>query len=83
MEKITIKVEGMKCGMCEAHVCDVIRKTVPSAKKVKATRIRNEANFFTAKEVDKDALIKAISDMGYGVGDVSVEPYKRRFLFGK
>lgn len=83
MNKITIKVEGMKCGMCEAHVCDVIRKAVPSAKKVKATRARDEATFLSEVEVDKEALSRAIEDMGYTVGDVIKQPYKRRFLFGK
>ena len=39
MIKTTIKIEGMMCGMCEAHVCDAIRKAVPYAKKVKASHI--------------------------------------------
>lgn len=83
MEKITIKVEGMMCGMCEAHVCDVIRKAVPSAKKVSASRLRNEATFVTDKEVDKEALEKAITDMGYTFMFFSSEPYKKRGLFAK
>ena len=29
MFKTTIKVDGMMCGMCEAHVSDAIRKAVP------------------------------------------------------
>ncbi|MCR4660901.1 MAG: heavy-metal-associated domain-containing protein [Clostridia bacterium] len=83
MEKITIKIEGMKCGMCEAHVCDLIRRSILSAKKVKASRVRNEATFLSEKEINKEALIKAITDMGYTVGGISTEPYKKRFLFGK
>ena len=31
MIKTTMKIEGMMCGMCEAHVCDAIRKAVESA----------------------------------------------------
>ena len=26
MKKITVKVEGMRCGMCESHVNDLIRR---------------------------------------------------------
>ena len=37
MYKTTLKIEGMMCGMCEAHVADVIRKTLPGAKKVSVT----------------------------------------------
>ena len=33
--KVTLKIEGMACGMCEAHVCETIRKAVPDAKKIK------------------------------------------------
>ena len=33
----------MVCGMCEAHICDAIRKAVPSAKKVSASRSKKEA----------------------------------------
>lgn len=32
MLKTTVNVDGMACGMCEAHVCDAIRKVVPEAK---------------------------------------------------
>lgn len=83
MKKITIKVEGMMCGMCEAHVCDAIRKADPSAKKVKASRMRNEAAFLSENDPDEEMIVKAIADMGYAVGKVSIEPYKRRFLFGR
>ena len=26
MKKIILKIDGMRCGMCETHVCDFIRK---------------------------------------------------------
>ena len=42
MIRTTVKIEGMMCGMCEAHICDTIRKAVPSAKKVKASRAKKE-----------------------------------------
>ena len=82
MEKITIKIEGMMCGMCEAHVCNVIRKAFPSAKKVKASRIRKEATFVSDDKVGEEDLKKSIAETGYTVLSVSSEPYKRR-LFGR
>ena len=33
MIKTTLKIDGMMCSMCEAHINEVIRKTVPGAKK--------------------------------------------------
>ena len=38
MIKTTLKIDGMMCGMCEAHVCDAIRRAIPAAKKVSAAR---------------------------------------------
>ena len=37
MIKTTLKIEGMMCSMCEAHINDVIRKAVPGAKKVSSS----------------------------------------------
>ena len=34
MTKYTVKVDGMQCGMCEAHVNDTVRKAFPNVKKV-------------------------------------------------
>ena len=65
MYKTTLKIEGMMCGMCEAHVSDTIRKAVPSAKKVKVSRLKKEATFISDKPVDADVLGKAIKDTGY------------------
>ena len=83
MEKITIGIDGMMCGMCEAHICDVIRKAVPSAKKVKASRIRKEATFLSENKVDEEAVKKAIADTGYKALSFSSEPYRKRGLFGR
>ena len=46
MNKITVKIDGMMCGMCEAHICDTIRRAFPDAKKVSASRKSGEATFF-------------------------------------
>ena len=81
MNKITVKINGMMCGMCEAHICDVIRKVYPTAKKVKASRIRGEATFLYGGAIDAEALKDAISKTGYVFVSVSEETYKKRGLF--
>ena len=40
MIKTTLKIEGMMCSMCEAHINDVIRKAVPGAKKVSSSHAK-------------------------------------------
>ena len=47
MIKTTLKIDGMMCGMCEAHVAEAIRRAVPAAKKVSASRSKGEATFLT------------------------------------
>ena len=32
MTQYTVKVDGMQCGMCEAHVNDAVRKALPVKK---------------------------------------------------
>ena len=65
MLKTTLKIDGMMCAMCEAHICDAIRKTIPNAKKVKASRTKQEATFLTETLVDGDTLKAAIDATGY------------------
>ena len=83
MNKITVKIDGMACGMCEAHICDTIRRTFPGAKKVSASRKNGEAAFLSESAIDEDALKRAISDTGYTFVSISSEEYKKRGLFGR
>ena len=83
MYKIIIKVDGMMCGMCEAHICDTIRRAFPGAKKVSASRKSGEATFLSEDLTDEDALKRAINDTGYTAVSVSSEKYKKRGLFNR
>ena len=56
MIKTILKIEGMMCPMCEAHITDAIRKEIPNAKKVKASRHKKEASFLTGEPVDAECL---------------------------
>lgn len=81
MYKTTVKIDGMMCGMCEAHVCDAIRKAVPSAKKVKASKAKKEATFISDEQIDSDLMEKTIKDTGYDFLGCVSEPYKKKGLF--
>ena len=83
MIRTTLKIDGMMCGMCEAHVCDAIRKTVPSAKKVTASRSRKEASFLTEEPVDTAGLKSTVEATGYTCLDVVSAPYEKKGLFGR
>ena len=78
MVKTTMKIEGMMCGMCEAHICDVIRNTVPSAKKVSASHSKGEASVITESASDEDRLKKAVDATGYTCVKIETEPYEKK-----
>ncbi len=80
MLKTTVKIDGMMCGMCESHICDAIRKAVPSAKKVTASRAKKEASFLTESAVSNDVLKKAIDETGYTCLGIEASPYEKKGL---
>ena len=81
MLKTTLKIDGMMCSMCEAHICDTIRKAVPGAKKVSASHRSGEASFLTEAAVDESLLKDAVAATGYTCLSVSSEPYEKKGLF--
>ena len=83
MIKTTLKIDGMMCGMCEAHVCDAIRAAVPTARKVVASRSKKEASFLTEEAVDSDRLRAAIDATGYVCLGIESAPYEKKGLFGR
>ena len=82
MIKTTLKIDGMMCGMCEAHVADAIRKAVPAAKKVAASRSKGEASFLTEEAVDEVSLKAAIDATGYTCLGMTSVPYEKKGWFG-
>ena len=51
MWKYTVEVNGMMCGMCEAHVNDAVRKACP-VKKVNSSRSKNQTVILSETELD-------------------------------
>jgi hypothetical protein len=69
--------------MCEAHICEAIRKAVPAAKKVTASRGKKEASFLTEAAVDAEKLKASIDATGYSCLSVGSAPYEKKGLFGR
>ena len=87
MYKTVIKINGMMCGMCEAHICDSVRRTL-SVKKVSASHTKGICEFLSETPPNAAALKEAIDLTGYSVLDISTAPAeeKKGFfsrLFGK
>ena len=80
MQKVTLKIDGMMCGMCEAHICDAIRNAFP-VKKVIASHKKGQAEIFTETDIAEDALNAVIAKMGYELKSIAAEPYEKKGLF--
>ena len=85
MVKITAKVEGMMCGMCEVHVNDAVRKAFPSIQSVKSSHSKHVTEIISEQELDEAAVAEAIQATGYDVKGVTTEPYQKKgfSLFGR
>ena len=45
MVKITMKIDGMMCGMCESHINDAIRRVLCSEKGFFFAEQRRDGNY--------------------------------------
>ncbi len=84
MVKLTLKIEGMACGMCESHVNDTVRREF-KVKKVSSSYGKGETVIITESDIEDDKLHKALDPTGYKLLSVSREPYEKKglFSFGK
>ena len=73
MYQTTVGVDGMMCGMCEAHVNDAVRKAFP-VKKVTSSHGRGQA-------LDEQAVRSAINATGYTVTSFQCVQHEKKGLF--
>lgn len=80
MKEVKFKVDGMMCGMCEAHVKDAIRKEDSNAKSIKVSHSTGKVSFITS-EFNEEKVIGTISDLGYKPSEVSCYEYEKKSFF--
>lgn len=66
MKQYIIKVEGMRCGMCESHVNDVVRK-VNGVLKVKSSHSKMQTEVICEDNVSFESIKENITKEGYTV----------------
>ena len=77
MIKYVVAVDGMQCGMCEAHVNDAVRQTFP-VEKVRSSHTKKETVVVTDREIDPQRLKEEIDKTGYTVLSVKSEVYEKK-----
>ncbi len=81
MIETRVKVDGMMCGMCEAHINDAVRRAFP-VKKVSSSHTRGETVILSEEALDEQQLRDAIGAIGYEVRSVSSAPYQKKGFLG-
>jgi len=79
MYRYTLKVYGMKCGMCEEHVNNAVRQNF-SVKKVDSSHTKNETVVISKDKLDEAKLKESIDKTGYEVKDVQVEEVEKHLF---
>lgn len=64
MVKTVVKIDGMMCGMCEAHVNDAIRNNF-TIRKVKSSKRKKEAVVVSEHSLDETKMKEVIGQTGY------------------
>lgn len=82
MIQLTVGIEGMMCGHCEAHVNDAVSKAF-SVQKVTSSHSKKQTVIVAEKLIDPAKLKQVIADAGYRVTSIqnSADTKKGFFSF--
>ena len=80
MVKITVAIEGMACGMCEAHINEAVRNAF-QVKKVSSSHAKKQTVIIAEQDIPEQGLKDVVAKAGYDAVLVSSEPYEKKGLF--
>ena len=76
-----LKIEGMRCGMCEEHMNTLVRNNF-KVSKLKSSHSKGQTSFYVDSEIDESKLKSLIDSTGYTLGGIEIkeeEPKKGFF----
>ena len=77
MVRMILDVDGMACGMCEAHVNDAIRRAF-AVKKVTSSHSKGRTEILSEQPLEEEKLRAVIEATGYQVMTLRSEPYEKK-----
>ena len=80
MVRITAGIEGMACGMCEAHINEAVRNAF-QVKKVTSSHTKKQTVILVERDIPEQELKDVVAKAGYNVVSVSREKKKKKGLF--
>ena len=81
MTEITLKIDGMMCGMCESHVNAAIRNAF-DVKKVTSSHSDKETVIIAENDIPDEKIKEVIDETGYELKEIIRKPYEKKGLFG-
>ena len=81
MTETIIGIDGMMCGMCEAHINDAIRKHF-SVKSAKSDRRKKRCVVVSEEPLDEAKVQQVISETGYEFLSFESKPYQKKGFLG-
>lgn len=80
MVKITVGIEGMACGMCEAHMNEAVRNAF-RVKKVTSSHTKKQTVILAEQDIPEQELKSVVAKTGCEVVSINNEPYEKKGLF--
>ena len=72
MVKVELKIDGMACGMCEAHVNDALRNHF-TVKKLKSSYKKGKTEFLAETAPTEAELHEVLDPTGYRLVEYKIE----------
>ena len=66
LKQIVLKIDGMKCGECESHVNDIIRRNF-KVKKVSSSHRTGEIKILSKEELNLQEIEEKLMSYGYKI----------------
>lgn len=82
MVRITLEIEGMVCGMCEAHINEAVRNAF-RVKKVTSSHTKKQTVIISEQDIPEQELKSVVEKAGYDAVSVNSKPYEKKGLFGR
>lgn len=81
MFKYTLKIDGMMCAHCEAHMNDEIKNNF-DVSSVESSH-KNKECIIIANELDEEKLASVMAGTGYTLISIDKKPYQKKGIFAK
>ena len=81
MVKIIVKIDGMKCPMCEAHATECVKKNF-KVKSAESSHVNKETVIVAENAIDHEELRSVIEEQtGYKVTEIFEEEIEKKGFF--